>query len=79
MAVILVRWVRTLIVRRMLCVDDGEEISRGVAEALDYWAVGERVGPDPAVVSRDVRRHGRREGCLSQLAERAAVAARGRR
>lgn len=47
---------------RMLSVVDREEISRGVAEGLEYREIAERVGRDPSVVSREVRRFGGREG-----------------
>jgi len=49
-----------------------------VAEGLEYRGIAERIGRDPLVVSREVRRHGGREGDRSHVAGRAAVAARRR-
>jgi IS30 family transposase len=44
----------------MLMLSDREEISRGLAEGLQYKEIAVRLGRDPSVVSRDVARHGGR-------------------
>jgi IS30 family transposase len=49
------------LVRRMLTLADREEISRGLAELLEYKEIAVRIGCDPSVVSREVARHGGRE------------------
>ena len=67
-----------LIVRRMVTVADREEISRGVAEGLEYREIADRIGRDASVVSREVSRHGGRENYRCHVAERAAVGARRR-
>ncbi|MEU5939689.1 helix-turn-helix domain-containing protein [Micromonospora sp. NPDC047548] len=41
---------------------DCEEISRGLAEGLEYKRIGVLIGRDPSVVSREVARHGGRTG-----------------
>ena len=64
--------------RKMLTVADREEISRGVAEGLEYVEIASRIGRDPSVVSREVARHGGRESYRSHRADQAAVAARSR-
>jgi IS30 family transposase len=48
-------------VRVMLMLADREEISRGLAEGLEYKEIGLRLGRDSSVISRDVARHGRAE------------------
>ncbi|MDP9375171.1 MAG: helix-turn-helix domain-containing protein, partial [Chloroflexota bacterium] len=45
-------------VRRMLTMVDREEISRGLAEGLELREIAARIGRNPSVVSREVRRHG---------------------
>jgi IS30 family transposase len=67
-----------LIVRKMLTLIDREEISRGLAESLEYREIAVRIGRDPSIVSREVSRHGGREGYRAVLAERAAAATRAR-
>lgn len=64
--------------RRMLTVADREEISRGLSEGLEYREIAERIGRDASVVSREVGRHGGREGYRCVLAEQAAAAGRRR-
>ena len=64
--------------RGMLTLADREEISRGLAESLEYKEIAVRVGRDPSVVSREVSRHGGRGGYRAVVAERAAVMERSR-
>ena len=65
-------------VRVMLMLSDREEISRGLAEGLEYKEIALRIGRDPSVVSRDVARHGGRGGYRAVAADRTAGAARER-
>jgi IS30 family transposase len=65
-------------VRRMLTLADREDISRGLAESLEYKEIAARIGRDASVVSREVGRHGGRDGYRAVVAERAAVTARSR-
>jgi transposase, IS30 family len=65
-------------VRKMLMLSDREEISRGLAEDLEFTEIALRIGRDPSVVSRDVARHGGRSGYRAAAADRAARAARER-
>jgi IS30 family transposase len=46
----------------MLMLSDREEISRGLAEGLQFKEIGLRLGRDPSVISREVGRHGGRAG-----------------
>nr|WP_229686873.1 IS30 family transposase [Longimycelium tulufanense] len=62
----------------MLTVEDREEISRGVAQGLEFVVIAARIGRNPSVVSREVARHGGREGYRARRAERAATQARRR-
>ncbi len=64
--------------RKMLMLVDREEISRGLAESLEYTEIGLRLGRDPSVVSREVTRHGGRERYRAAAAHEAACAARQR-
>lgn len=48
--------------REMLTLADREEIFRGLAELLEYKDIAARIGRNPPVVSREVTRHGGREG-----------------
>ncbi len=64
--------------RLMLMLADREEISRGLAEGLEYKEIGLRIGRDPSVVSRDVARHGGRGGYRAVAADTTARAARER-
>jgi transposase, IS30 family len=66
------------IVRRMLTLADREEISRGLAESLEYKDIAARIGRDPSVVSRDVARHGGRDRYRAVVADQAAAGGRGR-
>jgi hypothetical protein len=66
------------IVRRSLTLADREEISRGMAESLDYKDIAARIGRDPSIVSREVTRHGGRNGYRATTAQSAAVAGRAR-
>ncbi len=65
-------------VRAMLMLSDREEISRGLAEGLQYKEIALRMGRDPSVISRDVARHGGRGGYRAAAADEAACAARER-
>nr|WP_235926227.1 helix-turn-helix domain-containing protein [Actinokineospora pegani] len=46
----------------MLTLADREEVSRGLVELLEFRVIAVRIGRDPSVVSREVGRHGGREG-----------------
>jgi Helix-turn-helix domain len=65
-------------VRKMLMLTDREEISRGLAESLEYTEIGLRLGRDPSVISREVARHGGRERYRAAAAHAAACAGRER-
>jgi IS30 family transposase len=65
-------------VRAMLMLADREEISRGLAEGLQFKEIGLRIGRDPSVISRDVGRHGGRGGYRALAADTTACAARER-
>jgi IS30 family transposase len=60
----------------MLC--DREEISRGLAEGLQYKEIARRLGRDPSVVSREVARHGGRVLYRAGAADEAAGVGRER-
>src|SRR3954453_4250640 len=62
----------------MLMLSDREEISRGLAEDLEFTEIARRIGRDPSVVSRDVARHGGRSGYRAGAGDQAARAARER-
>ena len=59
-------------VRAMLMLADREEISRGLAEGLQYREIGLRLGRDSSVISREVGRHGGRERYRATAADTAA-------
>ena len=59
-------------------VADREEISRGLAEGLEYKEIGLRLGRDSSVISRDVARHGGRAAYRAVAADSEACAARER-
>lgn len=63
-------------VRKMLMLSDREEISRGLAEGLEFKEIAARLERDPSIISREVGRHGGRAGYRAAVAEDAA---RGRR
>jgi IS30 family transposase len=65
-------------VRVMLMLSDREEISRGLAEGLQYKEIALRRGRDPSVISREVARHGGRGAYRAAAADEAACAARER-
>jgi transposase, IS30 family len=65
-------------VRVMLMLADREEISRGLAEGLEYKEIGLRLGRDSSVISRDVARHGGRAEYRAVAADSEACAARER-
>ncbi|MFT7841847.1 IS30 family transposase [Saccharothrix sp. BKS2] len=62
----------------MLTLAEREEISRGLAESLEYKEIAVLIGRDSSVVSREVARHGGREGYRAVVAERAAAGSRAR-
>lgn len=64
--------------RKMLMLTDREEISRGLAESLEYKEIGRRLGRDSSVISREVARHGGRERYRAAAAHEAACAGRER-
>ena len=64
--------------RKMLMLVDREEISRGLAESLEYTEIGLRLGRDSSVISREVARHGGRERYRAAAAREAACAGRER-
>ena len=57
---------------------DREEISRGLAELLEYKDIAARIGRDPSIVSREVTRHGGRHAYRATLAHHTAAAHRTR-
>ena len=64
--------------RKMLMLTDREEISRGLAESLEYQEIGRRLGRDSSVISREVGRHGGRARYRAAAAHEAACAGRER-
>ena len=62
----------------MLMLSDREEISRGLAEGLQYKEIAVRLGRDPSVISRDVARHGGRARYRAAAADAAAGVSRQR-
>jgi len=65
-------------VRNMLTLTDREEISRGLAEGLQYKEIARVISRDPSVVSRDVARHGGRAQYRAVSADESAEAGRQR-
>ncbi|MCM4085229.1 IS30 family transposase [Actinoplanes sp. TRM88002] len=57
---------------------DREEISRGLAEGLEYKEIARLISRNPSVVSRDVARHGGRAEYRAVVADELAVAGRRR-
>jgi transposase, IS30 family len=55
-----------------LCVDEREEISRGVAENLSGRMIAVRLGRDPSVVSREIARNGGRGSYRAHVAQERA-------
>ena len=64
--------------REMLMLSDREEISRGLVEGLQFKEIARLVGRDPSVISREVARHGGRDGYRATVADESARAGRGR-
>jgi IS30 family transposase len=62
----------------MLMLTDREEISRGLAESLEYQEIGRRLGRDSSVISREVARHGGRARYRAAAAHEAAGVGRER-
>jgi IS30 family transposase len=65
-------------VRNMLTLIDREEISRGLAEGLEYKEISRLISRNPSVVSRDVARHGGRAQYRAVTADESAQAGRQR-
>jgi IS30 family transposase len=65
-------------VRVMLMLSDREEISRGLAEGLQYKEIAVRLGRDPSVISRDVSGHGGRVRYRAAAADGSARVSRER-
>jgi len=65
-------------VRNMLTLTDREEISRGLAEGLEYKEIARLLDRNPSVVSRDVARHGGRGQYRAVTADESAAAGRQR-
>jgi transposase, IS30 family len=65
-------------VRNMLTLTDREEISRGLAEGLEYKEIGRLISRNPSVISRDVARHGGRAEYRAVAADQAATDGRQR-
>jgi IS30 family transposase len=63
-------------VRNMLTLTDREEISRGLAEGLEYKAIGRLISRSPSVISREIARHGGRAEYRAVAAGQAAAADR---
>lgn len=64
--------------REMLTLADREEISRGLVELMEFKVIAARIGRDASVVSREVGRHGGRDGYRAVAADTAARVGRGR-
>ena len=64
--------------RNMLTLTDREEISRGLAEGLQYKEIARLISRNPSVVSRDVARHGGRAQYRAVPAGESAAASRQR-
>lgn len=62
--------------RNMLTLADREEISRGLAEGLEYKEIARLISRNPSVVSRDVARHGGRAEYRAVAADESAMAGR---
>ena len=65
-------------VRRMLTVEDREEITRGIAEGLCGKDIAALIGRDSSVVSREIHRGGGRGFYRAVRSQRAAVKGRAR-
>jgi IS30 family transposase len=70
------RWDRIPAVRNMLTLTDREEISRGLAEGLEFKEIARLISRNPSVVSRDVARHGGRAEYRAVAADESALAGR---
>jgi transposase, IS30 family len=68
--------VTTIPSRCPLSLLEREEISRGLAEGLEQKQIAERIGRCPSIVSREIRRHGGREGYRAARADSRASQAR---
>src|SRR4051812_30899957 len=62
----------------MLTLTDREEISRGLAEGLEFTEIARLIRRNPSVVSRDVARHGGRAQYRAVTADQYAAACRQR-
>ena len=57
---------------RVLSLTDREEISRGMAAGESFRDIAVKIGRSPSTVSREVNRHGGREGYRANVADRQA-------
>ena len=64
--------------RRILTMEDREEISRGLAKGLEYQDIAASIGRDESVVSREISRHGGPSGYRAWKAGAAARESRSR-
>jgi IS30 family transposase len=55
----------------MLTETDREEISRGIVEGVEVRVIAARIGRSPSLVSREITRHGGRDGYRAVAAQRA--------
>ncbi|SDS79381.1 Transposase and inactivated derivatives, IS30 family [Actinoplanes derwentensis] len=62
--------------RNMLTLVDREEISRGLAEGLEFKEIARLISRNPSVVSRDVARHGGRAEYRAVTADQLALTGR---
>ncbi|SDS72243.1 Transposase and inactivated derivatives, IS30 family [Actinoplanes derwentensis] len=62
--------------RNMLTLVDREEISRGLAEGLEFKEIARLISRNPSVVSRDVARHGGRAEYRAVTADQSALTGR---
>ncbi len=64
--------------RRMLTETDREEISRGIVAGREGQVIAARIGRCPSVVSREIARHGGRDGYRAVAVQRVAAEHRSR-
>jgi len=61
------------VTRTMLTEADREEISRGIVEGLTGTVIAARIGRCPSIISREITRHGGRDGYRAVAARRVAA------
>ena len=64
--------------REPLTPEDREDISRGLAKGLENKEIAFSIGRDESVISREIARHGGREGYRAWKADAAARESRSR-